>query len=211
MKPEVYSKIYMPLVLDQDLRDAAKAYNSSRMSLVRVREILAGKFAACSERLRLPLYLLNSAAEFADIQLSVLSRIRTGEDDFVVMPDTPEPPGVPRVGKNDTIGALLYTLEEIQARCPVPILRRALPEPGENLPKQGAPMSNNIQIESRLFLNGVEAKTYTDQQLILMIESAEAEVARLSKVATSSTKIAERIEALRKGANELAELLDSRK
>lgn len=77
--------------------------------------------------------------------------------------------------------------------------------------KEPTIMSDKVNIETRIFLNGVEAKQYTDAQLIEKIEQAEAEVTRLEGVKTKSQKITDRIKELTAGAAQLAELLDARK
>jgi hypothetical protein len=81
------------------------------------------------------------------------------------------------------------------------------PQP-QNLPKKGEPMSTNIKIETRTFVNGTDVRNYSDAQLIALIEQAEAEIKRLSSVVTTSSKISARIEELRAGALALARLLD---
>ena len=73
---------------------------------------------------------------------------------------------------------------------------------------KGAPMSTQIKIEQKTFLNGIDVKSFSDAQLIEKIEQAEAEIARLKNVKTQSTKIKARIAELETGATQLASLLD---
>lgn len=77
--------------------------------------------------------------------------------------------------------------------------------------KEPTTMSQKITIETRTFLNGSDAKHYSDADLIGRIEQAEAEITRLENVKTKSQKITDRIKELTAGAAQLAELLDARK
>lgn len=66
-----------------------------------------------------------------------------------------------------------------------------------------------LTIESRTFINGADAKDYSDDMLIKKISETEAEIAKLKTIETKSKKIVDRIAQLEAGAKQLAEILDA--
>ncbi len=104
----------------------------------------------------------------------------------------------------------LAAFERLLATTSPRLTELDIPKPTKIKPIQGepAPMSTDIKIEQRTFLNGIDVTAYTDSQLIQKIEQAEAEIKRLSSVKTSSLKIKARIAELEEGAAQLAALLD---
>lgn len=76
--------------------------------------------------------------------------------------------------------------------------------------KQGTKAMNPIKIEQRTYVNGTLAKDLSDDQIISFISEGEAAIKELSALETQSTKVAAKIEALKKGNTDLAALLDAR-
>mgnify|MGYP007111424409 CR=1 FL=1 len=72
-------------------------------------------------------------------------------------------------------------------------------------------MSNNApKFETKQFVNGVDAKFLTDNELITAIKDIEKEIAQLQEVKTASKKITAKINELDAARVAIAELLDQR-
>lgn len=77
-------------------------------------------------------------------------------------------------------------------------------------PKEQDTMSDKPAFETKHFVNGVEASTLTDENLIHAIRKIELEMEALGKIVTKSTKIEAKILELDAQRTAIAALLDSR-
>lgn len=77
-------------------------------------------------------------------------------------------------------------------------------------PIQEKPMSNQIIIANKTFINNVDVTTMSDDQLIDAIKKVEKEIEDLGSVKTKSKKIEAKISEANETLNKLVSLLDAR-
>lgn len=76
--------------------------------------------------------------------------------------------------------------------------------------KKEEPTMNKNLIETKTFVNGVDATGMSDTEIFSLIAKTEAEIAKLEAIKTPSKKLAEAIGKLKTGVAELAEYVDNR-
>ena len=77
-------------------------------------------------------------------------------------------------------------------------------------PKKEEPTMNKNLIETKTFVNGIDASGMSDTEIFSLIAKTEAEIAKLEAIKTPSKKLAEAIAKLKTGVAELAEYVDNR-
>jgi transcription antitermination factor NusG len=75
---------------------------------------------------------------------------------------------------------------------------------------KGAKPVNPIKIETKVFIDGTEAKAYNDDHLFQKIQDAENEIKRLDAIETKPASLQARIESLKAGVAALVEFMDKR-
>lgn len=76
--------------------------------------------------------------------------------------------------------------------------------------KKEEPTMNKNLIETKTFVNGIDASDMSDTEIFSLIAKTEAEIGKLEAIKTPSKKLAEAIAKLKTGVAELAEYVDNR-
>lgn len=92
----------------------------------------------------------------------------------------------------------------------LPINHPARLAPSTTELKKEEPTMNKNLIETKTFVNGVDATGMSDAEIFSLIAKTEAEIAKLEAIKTPSKKLAEAIGKLKTGVAELAEYVDDR-
>jgi len=75
---------------------------------------------------------------------------------------------------------------------------------------EGDETMKSFTIENRIYVNGNNIDTMTDDELLTYVTSAEAEMERLQKIKTTSAKVKDRIEELAKFCVDTVAIIDAR-
>lgn len=108
------------------------------------------------------------------------------------------------------------TADDLAMEDAIDYAKKAVENANATIAKNNVILSQNkattmtIKIENKLFYNGVDIKSYTDDQLFSEIAKAEAEVERLEKIATKPKKLQAKIDELKEGIKALADAIDAR-